>query len=82
MRKDNDILVSEPHDLDRMTGLKETAAMPYESINPCGGKVLQIFEELTDDQFKRALQTSASCFETWRHMIFTERAAVATELVG
>jgi len=58
-------------------GLEEIEAMPYKSINPCDGKVLQTFEELTDEQLERALRTSAFCFETWRHMIFTERATVA-----
>jgi succinate-semialdehyde dehydrogenase/glutarate-semialdehyde dehydrogenase len=52
--------------------------MPYQSVNPYDGKVLRTFEELTDEQLERAIQTSASCFETWRHTTFTERAAVAT----
>jgi len=52
--------------------------MPYESINPYDGRVLETFEELADEQLERAIQTAATCFETWRHTTFTERAAVAT----
>jgi succinate-semialdehyde dehydrogenase/glutarate-semialdehyde dehydrogenase len=52
--------------------------MPYESINPYDGEVLQIFEELSDERLESAIQTAAFCFETWSHTTFTERAAVAT----
>ncbi len=52
--------------------------MPYESINPYDGRVLETFEEFPDEQLEKAIQTAATCFETWRHTTFTERAAVAT----
>jgi succinate-semialdehyde dehydrogenase/glutarate-semialdehyde dehydrogenase len=52
--------------------------MPYESINPYDGKVLETFEEFTDEQLEKAIQTAATSFETWRQTTFTERAAVAT----
>ena len=50
--------------------------MPYQSLNPYDGKVLETFEELTDQELETALQTAAKCFETWRHTTFAERTAV------
>ena len=37
----------------------------YQSINPYDGKILKTFEQLTDLQLETALQTAATCFETW-----------------
>jgi succinate-semialdehyde dehydrogenase/glutarate-semialdehyde dehydrogenase len=53
--------------------------MPYQSVNPYNGKTLQTFEELTDTQLETALETAASCFETWRRTTFAARAAVAAK---
>ena len=53
--------------------------MTYQSVNPYDGKVLKTFEELTDKQLERALETAATCFETWRHKTFAERAAVVAK---
>ncbi len=53
--------------------------MTYQSINPYDGKILKTFEELTDKQLETALETAASCFETWRCKTFAERAAVAAK---
>jgi succinate-semialdehyde dehydrogenase/glutarate-semialdehyde dehydrogenase len=50
--------------------------MAYQSINPFDGKILQTFDELTDEQLDRAIENAAICFETWRHTTFAERAAV------
>ncbi len=51
--------------------------MSYQSVNPYDGKTLKTFAELTDEQLETALQTAATCFESWRHTTFAERAAVA-----
>jgi acyl-CoA reductase-like NAD-dependent aldehyde dehydrogenase len=51
----------------------------YQSVNPYNGKVLKTFKELTDKQLETALKTAATCFETWRHTTFAERAAVAAK---
>ena len=48
--------------------------MSYQSVNPYNGKTLK-FEELTDEQLETALETAATCFETWRHTTFASRAA-------
>jgi succinate-semialdehyde dehydrogenase / glutarate-semialdehyde dehydrogenase len=53
--------------------------MTYQSVNPYDGKVLQTFEEITDEQLETALATAATCFETWRHKTFAERAVVVAK---
>jgi len=53
--------------------------MAYQSVNPYDGKILKTFEELTDKQLEMALATAATCFETWRHTSFAERAAVVAK---
>jgi len=53
--------------------------MSYQSVNPYDGKILKTFEELTDKQLETALETAATCFETWRHTTFAERAAVVAK---
>ena len=53
--------------------------MTYQSVNPYDGKTLKIFEQLTDEQLETALKTAATCFETWRHKTFGERAIVAVK---
>ncbi len=53
--------------------------MEYQSINPFNGKVLKTFEELSDNQLETAMETAETCFETWRHRSFAERAAVVSK---
>lgn len=53
--------------------------MAYQSINPCDGKVLKTFEELSDKQLETALATAATSFETWRQTSFAARAAVVAK---
>ena len=53
--------------------------MTYQSVNPDDGKILKTFEELTDEQLETALETAETCFETWRHTTFAERAAVVAK---
>jgi succinate-semialdehyde dehydrogenase/glutarate-semialdehyde dehydrogenase len=50
--------------------------MTYQSVNPYDGEILKTFEEFTDKELEAALETAATCFETWRHTTFAERAAV------
>lgn len=51
----------------------------YQSINPYNGKTLKTFEEQADAQLETALVTAATCFETWRHTTFAERAAIVSQ---
>ena len=53
--------------------------MAYQSVNPYDGKILKTFEELTDKQLEKALASAATCFESWRHTTFAERAAVVAK---
>jgi succinate-semialdehyde dehydrogenase / glutarate-semialdehyde dehydrogenase len=53
--------------------------MAYQSVNPYDGKILKTFEELTDKQLERALETAATCFESWRRTTFAERAVVVAK---
>jgi succinate-semialdehyde dehydrogenase/glutarate-semialdehyde dehydrogenase len=55
------------------------AVMSYQSINPANGKALKKFKELTNKQLETALETAATCFETWRFKSFAERAIVVTK---
>jgi succinate-semialdehyde dehydrogenase/glutarate-semialdehyde dehydrogenase len=53
--------------------------MSYQSVNPYDGKVLKTFKELTNQQLEKALETAATCFETWRRTTFAKRAAVTAK---
>ena len=53
--------------------------MAYQSVNPCDGKILKTFQELTDNQLETALAGAAACFENWRHTTFGARAAVVAK---
>ena len=53
--------------------------MTYQSVNPYNGKTLKTFDECTDLQLEDALATSATCFETWRHISFVERAVIVNK---
>ena len=50
--------------------------MSYESINPYNGKHLKSFDVLTDAQLEKALATADSCFKTWKHKSYKERAVI------
>jgi succinate-semialdehyde dehydrogenase/glutarate-semialdehyde dehydrogenase len=65
--------VSEPHTASR------ESRPAYQSVNPYDGTILKTFDELTDKQVETAIGTAATCFETWRHTTFAERAAVVAK---
>jgi succinate-semialdehyde dehydrogenase/glutarate-semialdehyde dehydrogenase len=50
--------------------------MPYQSINPNDGKLLQSFEHLSAAQLEKSLAAADSCFQTWKKKSFSERAVV------
>ena len=68
------LLASRPKTLKKTPN--KAKANAYQSVNPCNGKVLKTFEELTAAQLETAIKTAATCFETWRHTTFAERATV------
>ncbi|HUB66207.1 MAG TPA: NAD-dependent succinate-semialdehyde dehydrogenase [Candidatus Methylacidiphilales bacterium] len=53
--------------------------MPYQSVNPYNGKILTTYEQLTDKQLEAALKAAETCFESWRHTTFAERAVIAAK---
>ena len=53
--------------------------MSYQSVNPATGKILKKFKEITNKQLETTLKTAATCFETWRHKTFAERAIIVTK---
>jgi succinate-semialdehyde dehydrogenase/glutarate-semialdehyde dehydrogenase len=58
--------------------------MSYQSINPFDGKTLKTFDTLSDGQLETTLAAAATCFKTWKHKSYKERAvivAMAAELM-
>jgi succinate-semialdehyde dehydrogenase/glutarate-semialdehyde dehydrogenase len=55
---------------------EEDEAMTYQSVNPADGKLLKKFDELTDQQLEAKLAAAATCYETWRHKSYAERAVI------
>ena len=53
--------------------------MTYQSVNPYNGETLKTFDRLTDPQLESALASAATCFESWRHNTFAERAVVVAK---
>lgn len=57
-----------------------TNTMTYQSINPYDGALLQTFEEFTAEQLEAAIATAETCFQTWRHTSFKERAHIVAKV--
>ena len=53
--------------------------MTYQSINPTTGKTIKSFEHLSSAQLEKALAAAESCFRTWKHTSYTERAAIVAK---
>jgi succinate-semialdehyde dehydrogenase / glutarate-semialdehyde dehydrogenase len=53
--------------------------MTYESVNPFSGKHLKSFPEISDADLEAALATAQTCFETWRHKTYAERAFIVAK---
>ncbi|MFM9915157.1 MAG: NAD-dependent succinate-semialdehyde dehydrogenase [Rhizobacter sp.] len=50
--------------------------MAYQSVNPNDGKLLRSFEHMNNPQLEKALATADSCFQTWKHTSYAERAVI------
>ncbi|MGV8937377.1 MAG: NAD-dependent succinate-semialdehyde dehydrogenase [Allorhizobium sp.] len=50
--------------------------MTYHSLNPFDGELIKSFDGLNATQLESKLATAQSCFETWRHTSYAERAAI------
>ena len=53
--------------------------MTYQSLNPATGKLLKKFEELTDKELEAKIAAATTCFETWRHKTYAERAKIVNK---
>ena len=53
--------------------------MAYQSVNPFDGKILETFEELSDKELDKAIETASRCFETWKHLSYASRAAIVSK---
>ena len=53
--------------------------MAYQSINPNDGKVLRSFEHMSPAQLEKSLAAAESCFQTWKHKSYAERAVVVNK---
>ena len=50
--------------------------MPYQSINPNDGELLESFEHFSSARLEASLAKAESCFQTWKHTSYAERAAM------
>jgi succinate-semialdehyde dehydrogenase/glutarate-semialdehyde dehydrogenase len=53
--------------------------MEYESVNPFDGQTLKTFVEITDEQLEKKLAAAQTCYETWRHKTYSERATIVAK---
>ncbi len=53
--------------------------MEYESVDPFDGKTLKTFVEITDAQLESKLAAAQTCYETWRHKTYAERATIVAK---
>jgi succinate-semialdehyde dehydrogenase/glutarate-semialdehyde dehydrogenase len=53
--------------------------MTYQSVNPFNVEILETFDELTDQQLETSLENAETCFKSWQHTSFAERAAVVAK---
>jgi len=50
--------------------------MAYQSVNPNDGKVLKSFEHMSPAQLEKALAAAETCFQTWKHKSYADRAVI------
>lgn len=53
--------------------------MAYQSVNPNNGKVLKSFEKLTDAQLEKSIAAAETCFQTWKHTTYAQRAEIVAK---
>ena len=58
--------------------------MTYHSLNPFDGELVKSFDGLSKSQLESKIADAQTCFETWRHKSYAERAVIinkASELL-
>jgi succinate-semialdehyde dehydrogenase/glutarate-semialdehyde dehydrogenase len=53
--------------------------MAYQSVNPNDGKLLMSFEHMSNAQLEQSLAQAQTCFQTWKHKAYSERAAIVNK---
>jgi succinate-semialdehyde dehydrogenase/glutarate-semialdehyde dehydrogenase len=53
--------------------------MTYQSVNPSNGEILKSFDKLNNTQLEQSLVAAESCFQTWKHTTYAERAAIVAK---
>ncbi len=53
--------------------------MTYQSLSPFDGKLIKDFADITSAEYETKLAAAQSCFETWRHKTYAERAVVISK---
>jgi succinate-semialdehyde dehydrogenase/glutarate-semialdehyde dehydrogenase len=51
----------------------------YQSVNPFDNKLIQSFEEITDQELEQKIAIAAQCFEAWRRTSYADRATVVNK---
>jgi succinate-semialdehyde dehydrogenase/glutarate-semialdehyde dehydrogenase len=50
--------------------------MTYQSFNPFDGKLIKGFSDLSAAEYEAKLAMAQTCYETWRHKTYAERAVI------
>jgi succinate-semialdehyde dehydrogenase/glutarate-semialdehyde dehydrogenase len=50
--------------------------MTYQSLSPFDGKLIKGFEDISAAEYETKLAAAQSCYETWRHKTYAERAVI------
>ena len=50
--------------------------MTYQSLSPFDGKLIKSFDDINATQYETKLAAAQTCFETWRHKTYAERAII------
>nr|WP_064454942.1 NAD-dependent succinate-semialdehyde dehydrogenase [Pseudomonas antarctica] len=50
--------------------------MAYTSVNPSDGRLLESFEQISDEALEAKLAAAQRCFQSWKHTSYTARAAI------
>ena len=50
--------------------------MIYQSLSPFDGKLIKDFEDINGAEYETKLAAAQTCFETWRHKTYAERAVI------
>jgi succinate-semialdehyde dehydrogenase/glutarate-semialdehyde dehydrogenase len=62
--------------INKAANFKGPLSMTYKSVNPNNGKLLQSFEYMSSDELEKSLAAAETCFQTWKHKSYAERAAI------